>query len=71
MENSKNWYQSATIMVNLCALLVLILSETAIINIIPQTAMPYVLAVVALLNVFIRYFRTTEPITKIMKPDDE
>lgn len=60
----KAWYESKTILLNLATLIALALALPDVVAIIPATWMPYVTAVNAILNVWLRLGQAAQqPVT--------
>ena len=68
MNDAKSLLQSKTFWVNLGVFLVAVLGSPAVTGIIPATAMPYILALVAAVNIALRMV-TTQPVVLPGKKD--
>ncbi len=61
---NKHWYLSKLNWVNAITLLVNILALTEVLTVLPKEALPYIDAVVAVLNMVLRTFYTDSNLTK-------
>lgn len=62
-QNSKPWYKSKTVWINILTMIVALLTVPEIGSVVPESAMPYILLITAYANIFLRFI-TDQPIKK-------